>query len=177
MKLLKIFDSKNYLDNYKSFERHACRAIIIKDKKVALVKSNLGYYKFPGGGISEGETKIDALIREVLEETGLQVKRDSIKEFGYTYEKRRSIYDEKGLNLELDSIFIQYSYYYICECYDEVIEQHLFDYEIDEEYTLEFISIDDALYYNNNYQEEIDTFIIRDNYILNLIKEIIQDEE
>ena len=52
-----------------------------------------------------------------------------------------------------------------------------FDYEIDEEYTLEFISIDDAIYYNNNYQEEIDTFIIRDNYILNLVKEIIKDEK
>ena len=167
MRLLKVFDSKNYLDNFNSFERYACRAIIIKDNKVALVKSNLGYYKFPGGGIATGETRIDALVRVVLEETGLQVKRDTIKEFGYTYEKRKSLFDDHG-------IFIQYSYYYICECYDEIIEQNLFDYEIEEEYSLAFMDIDDALEKNAAYQEEIDTFIIRDNFILNLIKEMMK---
>lgn len=177
MKLLKVFDSKNYLDNYEPFERHACRGIIIKDKKIAMVKSNLGYYKFPGGGIEKGETKKEALIREVLEETGLQVKEQTIKEFGYTYEKRRSIYDEKGFNLDLDRIFIQYSYYFLCECEEKVLSQRLFDYEIDESYTLEFIDIDKALEANNNYQEEIDTFIIRDNYILQLLKGVINNEK
>ena len=77
MKLLKIFDSKNYLEDFSTFERHACRGIIIKDKKVALVKSNLGYYKFPGGGIEKNESKKEALIREVLEETGLQVIKEN----------------------------------------------------------------------------------------------------
>ena len=136
MKLLKIFDSKNYLEDFSTFERHACRGIIIKDKKVALVKSNLGYYKFPGGGIEKNESKKEALIREVLEETGLQVIKESIQEFGYTYEKRRSIYDEKGFNLDLDKIFIQYSYYYLCDCLDEITNPNLFDYEIDEEYPI-----------------------------------------
>lgn len=170
MKLLKVFDSKNYLDSYEPFERHACRGIIIKDNKVAMVKSNLGYYKFPGGGIESGETKIEALIREVLEETGLQVIRESVKEFGYTYEKRRSIYDEKGFNLDLDRIFIQYSYYFVCECDENILPQNLFDYELDEGYSLVFIDIDEALEANNNYQEEIDTFIVRDNFVLELLK-------
>ena len=31
------------------------------------------YYKFPGGGIDDGETKIDALIRETKEDTGLTI--------------------------------------------------------------------------------------------------------
>lgn len=176
MKLLKVFDSKNYLDSFTIFERHACRAIIIKNQKVAMVKSNLGYYKFPGGGIEKKETKKDALIREVLEETGLQVKEESIKEFGYTYEKRRSIYDELGFNLDLNSIFIQYSYYYFCECEEEVLNQKLFDYEIDEDYSLEFIDIDKAIEANNNYQEEIDTFIVRDNFILELLKGVINEK-
>ena len=55
------------------------------------------YYKLPGGGIEEGEQLEDTLIREVREESGLIVKKDSIKEFGYV----RRI--EKG---KIEDIFI-----------------------------------------------------------------------
>ena len=47
----------------------------------------------------------DAVAREVLEETGLSVKKDSIKEFGYTIENRKS--DE-----DFETIFFQKSFYY-----------------------------------------------------------------
>jgi RimJ/RimL family protein N-acetyltransferase/8-oxo-dGTP pyrophosphatase MutT (NUDIX family) len=53
--------------------RRAVRAIIRKDDKFLLVQSADNDVKFPGGGIETGETPIEALKREVLEETGYTV--------------------------------------------------------------------------------------------------------
>ena len=85
MKLLCEFDYKDYDKCTRSFERNAVRAIIFKNNKIAMVKSDKeGYYKFPGGGMEKDESKIDTLIRETIEETGLSIIPESIKEYGYT---------------------------------------------------------------------------------------------
>ena len=52
-------------------------AIIIKDNKVALIhrkKEGRDYWVFPGGGVEEGETSEDAVVREVQEELSLDCK-------------------------------------------------------------------------------------------------------
>ena len=41
------------------------------------------YYKFPGGGIENGENPVEAMIRETREEAGLVVKPETVKEYGY----------------------------------------------------------------------------------------------
>jgi 8-oxo-dGTP diphosphatase len=49
---------------------------LIEDGKVALIERHRAgrhYYVFPGGGKDEGETPEQAAIREMEEETGLQV--------------------------------------------------------------------------------------------------------
>ena len=57
MKELFTIDLKNYGDDWKRSRRDSARAIIhVGDDKLAMVYSaKLGYYKFPGGGIHEGE--------------------------------------------------------------------------------------------------------------------------
>lgn len=55
--------------------------ICIKDDKLLLVKhehtiGNKAFWAPPGGGLSYGETMHDCLKREMLEETGLNVKID-----------------------------------------------------------------------------------------------------
>ncbi len=60
--------------------RPAVYAFIVKNNKVLLSKQWDGY-DFPGGGIELGENTEDALIREVKEETGLEV---SVKELFFT---------------------------------------------------------------------------------------------
>ena len=51
--------------------RHAVRAIIFVNGELLMVRSRkTGDWKFPGGGVEEGETPEKALAREILEETG-----------------------------------------------------------------------------------------------------------
>ena len=52
-------------------------AIIINNEKVLLmhrINSGKEYYVFPGGGVKNGETVEQAVLREVQEETSLEVK-------------------------------------------------------------------------------------------------------
>src|SRR3989338_4472973 len=54
----------------------AVRAIIIQDEKLLVMqrdKYGSKYFTLVGGGIDEGETPEQALLREVKEETGLSV--------------------------------------------------------------------------------------------------------
>lgn len=57
-------------------ERKSIYGVYIKDNKVLIVKSlSYGKWELPGGGVDEGETDHQALIRELKEETGLNVTK------------------------------------------------------------------------------------------------------
>lgn len=152
MRVIEDFDSKNY-DMCKGYlYRKAVRAIIIKDQKIALIRSTkYGEYKFPGGGMEDGESDIDTLIRETKEETGLSVIETSIRFYGLAKEKRRSV-------LNPDDLFEMESYYYICEVEDKIEDTNLDAYEDHYGYQLEFVSIDEAISANTiaaaSYQKE-----------------------
>lgn len=57
-------------------------ALIFEDDRVLLIERGQppldGYWSLPGGGVETGERLEDALVREVLEETGLHVTADSL---------------------------------------------------------------------------------------------------
>ena len=63
------------VDSFKTMQERA-RAIIIQDGFIILVKrvrqSDI-YYVFPGGGVEPNETPEQAVLREVKEETGLEI--------------------------------------------------------------------------------------------------------
>lgn len=70
------------MEKNQQFPRVAVGAVIIEDKKVLLVKRSnppaQGLWAIPGGKILPGETLQDALKREILEETGLQIIADDV---------------------------------------------------------------------------------------------------
>ena len=170
MRELFTIDLKNYKENGTVGKRPSVRGIIIKDGKIAMMHSlKYDYYKLPGGGIEEGEELRDTLVREVKEESGLVVKKETIKEFGYV----RRI--EKGM---FEDIFMQENYYFLCDVEDEVSSQELDDYEAEEGFTLEFVTPEHAINVNNtgDHREKVEkqTFIgmlTRENRVLQMVRD------
>lgn len=164
MRLLFNLDSKNYQEDYHVIYREASRAIIIKDNKIAMVKSlKEGFYKFPGGGIWENESQEDAVVREVLEETGLTLKKESIREYGYTLENRKSdVYE--------NSIFSQKSFYFFADIEDYLLEQRLTDDERELEFVLEWIDLKEVHRLNSLIEINKDNrFVERETKVLELL--------
>jgi len=56
--------------------RHTARGIVVHDGKLLLMerwRPGLHYFSIPGGGIETGEQPEETVVREIREETGLQV--------------------------------------------------------------------------------------------------------
>lgn len=137
MRILFEMDRKDYVPGGSVFSRPSARAIIIKDGKAAMVYSKkYNYYKFPGGGIEADECMEDALIREVSEETGLSVIRDSVQEYGQVHRI------QKGTK---EDIFIQDNYYFLCRVKEDIEQQKLDRYEADEGFILTFVNPQHAI--------------------------------
>ena len=144
MRLLFEIDTKDYDPNGVAFVRHSARCINIKNGLVAMVHSiKFNYYKFPGGGIEEDESKVHAMIRETREEAGLAVIPESVKEYGYVHRIQKSSHNG-------EDYFVQDNYYYLCDVEETVYSQDLDDYEADEKFTLEYVEPDKAIFVNRN---------------------------
>ena len=161
MKTLFTTDYKNYEPDWPSSSRPSARAIILTDNlplspsnKIALAYAkNLGYYKFPGGGIHEGEENTSALIREVEEETGLEVIPESISEAGLVHRVMQSEMFPK-------TIFIQDSFHYFCRVKISpdgtplIKNQKLDDYEKDDGFELRIVTIAEAIQTNLHFKSD-----------------------
>jgi 8-oxo-dGTP pyrophosphatase MutT (NUDIX family) len=75
MQLLgEIHHSKGVNIHGRTIHRHAVRAVILRGQELLMIYSTkVGDYKFPGGGVNDGETHQQALIREVKEECGMSL--------------------------------------------------------------------------------------------------------
>lgn len=173
MKQLFTIDLKNYGADWKRSRRDSARAIIhVGDDKLALVyATKLGYYKFPGGGIHDGEDKLVALAREVQEEVGLVLVAESVREFGVASRYQKSALAE-------NIIFVQDNFYYECDVErDEqsnlkIISQNLDAYEDEAGFELRLVSIKEAALANRLYRDTNDfniAMIARDTRVLEML--------
>lgn len=76
-------------------QEKACGCIIIKDEKVLLIRQMSGAWGFPKGHVEHDETEVETAIREVKEETNIDVEIDESKRYTMQY------YTDKGLGKEV----------------------------------------------------------------------------
>ncbi len=130
----------------KIYYREAVRAIIIKDNKILMVHSDINKdYKFPGGGIEEGEDDESALKREVLEESGAHIS-------AYKYYGQVTEYDEG--QFDNADLFKMLSKYYLVEIEEKFDKLNLDYYEEKFEFRPVWIDINKAYLENKKVLEE-----------------------
>lgn len=166
MKDLFVLDSKDYNPNGKVFRRPSVRAVICQNGKVLLVYSKkYNYYKFPGGGIENDENHIQALIREVCEETGYQIIPESIQEYGRVLRRQKDTKDATA-------IFEQENFYYFCQVSSQLVDRSLDGYEEEEGFTPMWVDALDASRHNQKeyHAEGADLLLIkREAKVLDLL--------
>lgn len=160
MELLFTLDKKDYTDDMPLVERYGVRAIIRQNGKIAMQRSSLGEYKIPGGGVEESESFEQALLREVREETGLQVKVETIKEIGEVLEIKA---DQKNKGCK----YIAHSLYYECEVSSEILKTEMTGNELSKGYQFVWAEVEEIISENMKHQKE--DWIIRDTEFLKRI--------
>ncbi|MEE0878917.1 MAG: NUDIX domain-containing protein [Treponemataceae bacterium] len=89
-----------------SWFRYRTGAFILKDDKMLFVKSKFGgYFYMIGGGVGLGETSVDCIEREILEETGIHAKVERLAVVAENFFK-----GENGILEGLDCHTIEFYY-------------------------------------------------------------------
>jgi len=161
MRTLAVFDKTGeYHISWPRLVFHSARAVICADSKIALLYcEKYDFYAFPGGKAKDGETLIDALIRETKEEAGLVIKPHTVREFGATVEIRKDLYAE--------GIYEQHDFYYTCGVEDYRVRQELSQSEKESGCRLAYVTFEEAIAKN----ESGPKYTSVATYVLKLLRE------
>ena len=133
-----IHNNDNLKDSEINKKIYRARGVIINSKNEILMGYMGGIYQFPGGHLEGSETLGECLVREIMEETGIDVAgKFSLPFYQSVYYNRD--YGKKGINR-----YCEFNYYLIKtdEEYD-LSKTKYDDYEIEYNYQLKYININD----------------------------------
>lgn len=125
----------------KVITRIAAKAVIFDGDKLLMIKSVGGDLKFPGGGVKDNESTIEALKREITEETGFIIK-DVMSQLGTVTEFKADKYEK-------DAFFEMISYYFLCVLSEGTAETNMDEYEAKLQMRPVWVSIENAIKQNN----------------------------
>ena len=69
----------------------SCGAVIFNGNKVLVIQQVKGHWGFPKGHVEEGETEVETAIREIKEETNLDVEIDETHRYVEHYSPEEGI--------------------------------------------------------------------------------------
>lgn len=95
----KIYNNYNLKKNQIDEITTRARGLIINsnDQILMCYSNGLSHFEFPGGHLEKNETLLDCLYREILEETGLEIKNEEIIPF-YSIKYYCKNYKNSGKN-------------------------------------------------------------------------------
>ena len=68
-----------------AMKEKSCGAIVFKDDSVLIIEQFQGFFSFPKGHVEKGEKEIETAIREVKEETNIDIEIVSNKKYKIHY--------------------------------------------------------------------------------------------
>lgn len=150
----------------RTIHRTAVRGVVLRGRNLLMVySSNVGDYKFPGGGVAECESHAQALRGEVQEECGMSLVHvgtgiGAVIEYNHPIEPD---YD----------VFKMTSYYYRCDVADGFGAQTLDDYERDLGFKPVWVDIDSAIHCNEAllHSENMPEWLPREIFILEYVRQ------
>lgn len=155
------------LENKSIFTRLATRSIAIQgDNILLLYTERYEDYSLPGGGLDEGEDRVEGMMRELSEETGARDIKN-IKPFG-AYEEYRP-WHKPGYDIQH-----MISYCYTCEINKELGASNMESYETKNGMKAQWINIHEAIVHNKKTMAtsaKKGMSIERETFLLELIAE------
>jgi 8-oxo-dGTP pyrophosphatase MutT (NUDIX family) len=152
----------------RTIHRTAVRGVALRGRDLLMIHSSqVGDYKFPGGGVNEGETHAQTLSREFQEESGMSVVRVGVKigtiiEYDHPMEKD---YD----------VFKMTSHYYRCEAEGGFGAQKLDRYEQELGFKPVWINTDHVIQLNKAllHSDKAPQWLRREIFILEYIRKTL----
>ncbi len=113
------------------------RGLIINSNNEILLGKMDNTYQFPGGHANENETLQQCLVREIKEETGIEVMDEKLEPF----------YIIKNYEENIDENSYSEFYYYLINTDDkyDISKTNYDEYEINYNYRLEYMNIEDLI--------------------------------
>ncbi|ODP96158.1 MULTISPECIES: NUDIX hydrolase [Salinivibrio] len=153
------------LEDKAIIKRNAARAIALDGDEILLMyTARYDDYSLPGGGMDEGETPEQAMIRELEEETGAQQIRD-IRPFG-CFEEYRPWYRDGA------DVMHMLSYCFYCRVDRDLGTPTFEHYEINNGMRPVWVSIDHAIAHNKAVMansEKAGQSLVRETMLLEMI--------